>query len=894
LNTFAPESNRPDPDALLSSIQREDTARKRGHLKVFFGMCPGVGKTYSMLEAAQRELQAGHDVVIGYVETHGRRETHSLVAGLPEISRLELNYRGVALAELNLDAVLARRPEIILVDELAHTNAPGSRHPKRWQDVQELLDAGIDVYTTLNVQHVESRADTVRQITRIEIRETVPDSVLDGAVIELIDLPPAELLQRLQEGKVYVPERAAAAAENFFQEASLTALREISLRLVAEHVGLDTRELRKKKSDTGTWKTSVRLMVALSASPLSASLIRWTRRLADSLQATWLAVYVETPTPLAEAGQSRLAANLDLARQLGAEVVTTTDDNVVNGLLRVARENNITQVIFGKTGRSGWFKACASRRVLQRLVESSGDIDVLVVRADKAGSGATAVKDPFRITHGRQYLAALATSAVVTILGWGTQGWIGYQAVALIYLAAVILLAMLVGRGPILLAATLTALCWDFLFVPPTFTFHISGFHDTIMFGMYFLVALVIGQLTAQRHLQQAAEREREQRTTALYRLTRELAGASDYPELLSAAMREVGGAFDAEVALMLPNPESNQQLVRYFAGLWVLDEKEESVATWAFRHNQPAGRFTDTLPHAAGLHLPLSVGAEASGVLALRFRSHQVLKLQQRNLLDSFVRQIALVIDRQRLRDAEINARLISKSEQLSRTLLNSVSHELRTPISAIRSAASALASAGPLTGAQRDLTGEIETASIRLNQVVQNLLGAARLQSGHLSPRLDWCDITELIHLSVRNLEPELDGRLVTLTVPKNLPLVRADFVLLEQALHNLIVNAAIHTPAKTPVELSARIESGDLILTVADRGSGLPGNELEKVFDLFHRGPEAKPGGTGLGLSIVKGFIEAQGGRVRAVNRPGGGAEFSIYLPIPSPPEAPSETT
>lgn len=883
---------RPNPDALLTAIQREEAANRRGRLKVFLGMCPGVGKTYAMLESAHREFKAGRDVVAGYVETHHRQETDALVAGLPQIPRLQREYRGVTLEELNLDAVLARRPQAALVDELAHTNAPGSRHPKRWQDVQELLAAGIDIFTTLNVQHVESRADTVRQITGIEIRETVPDSVLDNAVMELVDLPPRELIQRLHEGKVYVADRVEAAARNFFRETNLTALREIALRLVAEHVGVDTLELRKSQTGAGTWKTSVRLMVALSPSPLSGSLARWTRRLADALQASWLAVYVETSRPLSEAEQSRLVANLDLARRLGAEVVTTVDEDVVQGLLRAARERNVTQIIFGKPGICAWPQAWRSRLTLRRLVESSGDIDVLVVRADKSERETLLRGSSVHFaSQGNQYLAALGTSAAVTVLGCGIQRWIGYQTVALIYLSAVVLLAMFVGRGPIFFAATLTALCWNFLFVPPIFTFRISGFHDTMMFAMYFLVALATGQLTARQRLQQAAEREREQRTAALYRLTRELASASDFPEVLSVAMREVGVAFDAEAALMLPTPETNQ-LVRYFAGLWLLDEKEESVAAWAFHHDQPAGRFTDTLPQAAGLHLPLSVGDKPLGVMALRFRSAKSLSVQQRNLLESFVRQIALVIDRQRLRDAEINARLLAKSEQLSRTLLNSVSHELRTPLSAIASATNALGEAGPLNSAQRALTTEIETASARLNRVVQNLLGAARLQSGYLTPKLDWCDITELVHLSVRGLERQLEGRPLILDLPKDLPMIRADFVLLEQALNNLILNAAIHTPAGTPVELRARIADKKLILSVADRGPGLSLGELDRVFDLFHRGPEAKPGGTGLGLPIVKGFVEAQGGRVTAANRAGGGAEFSIWFSVPEAPAPPGE--
>lgn len=888
-----PDDRRRDPDALLASLQKEEAKQKRGRLKVFLGMCPGVGKTFAMLESAHRELRTGLDIVVGYAETHQRQETDSLLVGLPQIPRLELEYRGIRLTELNLDVILSRRPKIVLVDELAHTNVPGSRHPKRWQDVQELLSAGIDVWTTLNVQHVESRADTVRQITGAEIRETVPDSVLDDAVMELVDLPPSELLRRLKEGKVYVADRAATATQNFFREANLTALREIALRLVADHVGVDTRQLRKGQAGAGTWKTSVRLMVAISPSPWSASLVRWTRRLADALQASWLAVYVEPPRPLRQEEQVRLTGNMELARQLGGEVLTTVDEDVVRGLLRSARENDATQIVFGKPGKMSRLGAWRSRQVLRRLVEYSGDIDVLVVRDDRME--AKSPSQPTRIhleSQGEQYLIALATCASVTALALVIQGWIGYQTVALIYLSAVVLLAMVVGRGPIFFAATSTALCWNFLFVPPLFTFRINGVHDSILFGMYFLVALATGQLTAKLRLQQAAEREREQRTAALYRLTRELASATDDAQVLGAAMKEVGAAFDADVGLMLLSPEGKQELVRYFACPWVLDDKEEGVAAWAFHHDQPAGRFTDTLPQAAGLHWPLSAGGKPSGVMSLRFRSPRALSIQQRNLLESFIRQIALVIDRQKLRDGEMNAELISRSEQLSRTLLNSVSHELRTPISAIISATHALDDAGPLTKPQRGLIAEIEVASTRLNRVVQNLLGAARLQSGHMTPKLDWCDVTELVDVLIRSLGRQLETHTVTLQIPKVLPLIRADFVLLEQALNNLLLNAATHTPPGTPIELRVSAVGKHLILTVADHGPGLSSHELERVFDLFHRGPDAKPGGTGLGLPIVKGFIEAQGGRVTAANRAGGGAEFAIHLPIPEPPPVPTE--
>lgn len=890
-----PDDQRQDPDALLASIQREEAKHKRGRLKVFLGMCPGVGKTFAMLQAGHRELKAGRDVVVGYVETHQRKETDSLVIGLPQIPRLELEYRGVRLTALNLDAILSRRPQIALIDELAHTNAPASRHPKRWQDVQELLEAGIDVFTTLNVQHVDSRADTVRQITGAEIRETVPDSVLDEAIMELVDIPPSELLRRLQEGKVYVPDRAATAAQNFFREANLTALREIALRLVAEHVGVDTRELRRTLPGAGAWKTSVRLMVAVGPSPLSASLVRWTRRLADALQAPWLAVSVESSTPLHEDQQARLSANLNLARQLGGEVVTTVDEDMVCGLLRSARENDVTQIVFGKPGPGRWLGVRRRRHVLRRLVESSGDIDVLVVRADKPENPHQANAALLNLeSQSGQYVAAFGSCAAVTLVAWIVQGWIGYQTVALIFLSAVVLLAMFVGRGPIFFAATLTALSWNFLFVPPLFTFWITGFHDSMMFALYFLVALATGQLTARQRLQQAADHEREKRTSALYRLTRELAAATDYAQVLGAAIKEVGTAFDADVALMLSESGENQELVRYIAAPWLLDDKEEGVAAWAFHHDQPAGRFTDTLPHAAGLHCPLSAGGKPSGVIALRFRSAKSLSLQQRSLLESFVRQIALVIDRQRLKEGEFGAQLIAKSEQLSRTLLNSVSHELRTPISAIVSAASALAGAGPLNEAQRGLAEELDLASKRLNRVVQNLLGAARLQSGHIAPKMDWCDIAELVEISIQSLGRQLDGRTVLRDIPRDLPLIRGDLVLLEQALNNLLLNASTYTPPGTPIEIRAWRDSKHLILSVSDHGAGLSPQELDRVFDLFHRGTGAPPGGTGLGLAIVKGFVEAQGGQVTASNRPSGGAQFSISLPLSEPPAPLAEQT
>ncbi len=731
------EPERPNPDVLLAALQKEGAREKRGRLKVFFGMAPGVGKTYAMLEAARRELAAGRDVVIGYVETHGRKETEALAEGLPVIPRLKVGYRGVELEEMDLDAVLARRPQLALVDEFAHTNAPGSRHPKRYQDVLELLDGGIDVFTTLNVQHVESRAEAVRQITGVTIRETLPDTALDGAEFELVDLPPEELRARLAEGKVYVPESARAAQAHFFRPGNLSALRELALRFGAEHVGQDVLAYRQEHGIADPWKSGQRLLVAVSASPTSAALVRWTRRLAGELQAPWTAAYVELPRPLSDDEQARLARHLALARELGAQVVTTADDDVARGLLRVAREQNATQLVVGKP--VGWrgLDLLRGGSLLNRLIRESGNIDVHAVRAE---GEALSLRRPaaarFGAATARGYGVALGVVAGVTGLNALLQQWLGYQSLALVYLLSVVLLAMFVGRGPTLVAATATALLWDFLFVPPQFTFRISGATDVMLFCTYFIVALAMGHLAVRLRAQQEAERRREQRATALYLLTRELAQATDFADLLAVIVREVGKAARADVALSLPEETQEGPLTPYFASTWAMAEKEQSVAAWAFLHRQPSGRGTDTLPAADGLHLPLVAGEHAVGVLSLRFQDPAPLATDQRDLLDAFVRQIALVLDRQRLRDAEQQAKLVAESERLSKTLLNSISHEIRTPIAAITSAASSLAESREAAQSefQRTMVDEIQEAARRLNRLVGNLLNMTRLETGHV----------------------------------------------------------------------------------------------------------------------------------------------------------------
>jgi two-component system sensor histidine kinase KdpD len=883
------EDSRPDPDALLAAIQKSEAATKRGKFKVFLGMAAGVGKTYSMLRAAQRALREGVDVVVGYVETHGRKETEALLADLPCIPRRKVDYRGMKVEEMDLDALLARHPQLAIVDELPHTNAPGSRHAKRYQDIIELLDAGIDVYTTMNVQHAESRVDTVRQITGSTVQETVPDSVLDGAEMELIDLPPEELLKRLDEGKVYVPERAELAMMNFFREGNLNALREMALRLAADHVGQDVHDYLQAMQITGPWRSGHRLLVAVGPSPYSQYMIRWTRRLADNLDCAWVAVYVEQPRPLAEAEQERLTKHLALARELGAEVITTADADIARGLLRVARQQNVTQIIVGKPGGG---------RLLRRLVRDSGHLELHIVRPEIIEGAREPRGWKFAPeSEPGQYLAGLAVIAACTGLNFVLDAMVkglGDHAPALIYLLGVVLLAFYVGRGPTLLMATASALLWDYFFLPPRYTLYLTHVEDVMMFCMYFVIALVLGQLASRVRWQERAERRREERSTALYLLTRELAEAADVDEAVRCLVRQVAQAFKGRVAVLLREPGGELAKTAHAASTFAVSEKEQSVAAWAFRFGKAAGRFTDNLPSAAAIYIPLRTNRGAVGVLGVELEGQLQPTLDQRDLLGAFARQAALVLDRLRL-DAEAQqAQLVAESEKLSKALLNSISHELRTPIAAITTAASALTdmSAATQPALQKNLAQEIQESAARLNRLVSNLLDMTRLESGNVKPRMEWCDMADLISVAVRQNERELSRHHLVVSVARPLPLVKIDFVLIEQVLNNLLLNAAAYTPPGTTVEVKASATPAEMALTVADRGPGLPAESLPHVFEKFYRVPGAPAGGTGLGLSIVKGLVEAHGGRVEVQNRPGGGAEFTIYLPIVGSPEIAAE--
>jgi two-component system sensor histidine kinase KdpD len=870
------EPERPDPDAILARMKRDETAALRGKLKIFFGMSPGVGKTYAMLQAARQKQQQGTEVVIGIVETHGREETEALLEGLPIMPRAQLEYRGTTLNEMDLDAILTWHPGLAVVDELAHTNAPGSRHPKRYQDVFELLDAGIDVYTTLNVQHVASRSDTVRQISGVTVSETVPDSVLDLAdEIVLIDLTPDQLRGRLAEGKVYLGERAAWAAENFFRESNLTALREMALRLVAEHVDRDLRDIMSEQNIAGPWKSGDRLLVAVSASPYSEKLIRYTRRLAASMEASWVVANIEMPRLLSQEEQSRLTRYLALARQLGAEVISTPGYDIGETLLRIARQHNVTQIVIGRPLGTPW-TAFWKRDPVRWLISHSGNIDIHISPSDEAApQRARSLEERLATTPWREFGIALAIVAAVTAFSLSIFGYTGYWAVALFYLLAVVLAATRLRRWPTLFLATLSALLWNFLFIPPRFTFYINHLHDFMMFGAYFVIALVIGHLATQLREREQSERRREERATALYRLTRALSASRDLDEALPKALSLIKNTFQADAAVWLRDEGG---LSQHPASTFSPSSKDESVAMWAFQKKQSAGKSTDTLPDADGLHLPLVTGDRAEGILTVRLAAAPT--TEQRELLDAFASQLALFVNKERALEESRAAQLARQSQKLQKALFDSVSHELKTPLAAMTAALQQ----------PRPDCAELQQATRRLTRTVDHLLDATRLESGLLQPAREWVEPGDVLReaINISGLKDET----LKVSVADKLPTVSVDADLIEQALVALLSNAATHGGVGKPIEASVARDDSMLIFSVADHGPGLAPGEEHKVFEKFYRGPGTRPGGLGLGLSIARQLVEAHGGEIVAQNREDGGSRFSIRLPIGEPMRLPTE--
>jgi len=877
------EYPRPDPDALLAEVLREEAEMKQGKLFIFLGMCPGVGKTYAMLEAARQRRKDGTDVLVGVVETHGRSETARLLEGLEVLPRRSFEHRGHVLEEFDLDAVLQRKPALVLVDELAHSNVPGSRHAKRYQDVLELIAAGIDVFTTVNVQHIESQVDTVKQITGVTITETVPDSILDYAhEIEVIDLSVEKLLDRMSAGKVYMGERAELAATNFFKEGNLTALREMALRFTAEYVDRDLEDIRRSKRVSTPWQANARLLVGVGPSPYAESLIRWTRRAATRLGCQWLVVWVEGPQRPSPEQQERLALSLGLARKLGAEVISVTGEDVATALLEVARDRNVTQIVVGKPGKRSWFKPSLA----DRIIHASDEIDVCVVRPLLATAIRKGVPKRVLRTHTetiREYLWILGITFVLVAVGWMILPETGYAFIGMMFLLAVIFSGLRFSRGPVLAMAALSALSWDYFFIRPNFTLHINKLEDLLMFGMFFIVALSMGHLTTRLRQRERAERERQRQTAALLRVTQSAALSAEPDKGLQEALRTIGDLLHAETSLIVRNIDRSLPASPHPASTFAPTEKEWGVVNWTYQNKDAAGRFTDTLPESVATWFPLQTSTAIMGVLGIRLGNDDLLDFGTRQSVEAFALQLALVLEKEHFVQAITQAELLAQSERLQRTLLDSVSHELKTPLAVIQ------ASLEGLAGNDNPYLAEIHTASQRLQRVVNHLLQMTRIESAPVQLIGEWCLPADIVQQAMSLAGPEITAHPLTIEIPADLPPVRTDPNLLSQALANILHNAAIYTPGRTPIHLSAALDdSHTLIFRIQDEGPGLPAGDEERVFQKFYRPQGSPAGGTGLGLSITRALVKALRGDVRASNHPTGGAEFVIRLSVETLPE------
>ncbi|NJD91334.1 MAG: sensor histidine kinase KdpD [Geobacter sp.] len=879
---------RPSPEAMLKLAQAEEVTAELGRLKIFLGYAAGVGKTYAMLEAARKRQADGRDLIIGYVESHGRAETDALLQGLEVVPRRQVPYLGVSLPEMDIDAILARKPQIVLVDELAHSNAPGCRHEKRWQDVEELLEAGIDVYTSVNIQHFESLNDVVSRITGITVRETVPDRLLDIAFeIKLVDIPPEDLLQRLHEGKVYVADQAAKAIEKFFRPGNLMALRELSLRRTAARVDEQMRAYMEVQSIAGPWPTSERLLVCVSGSPYSESLIRAACRLAEELKGEWFTLYIETPgggRQLQE-NRERIWRNLRLAEGLGATVATVTATEVTAAVMDYAQKHNVTKIVMGKPTRPRW-RELLSPPLVDQVIRASGAVDVVIVSFEPEKHPVSPQKHPqHRPFQLRGHAGSVLLVAGATLLCELLRPVLAPTNMVMFYLLAVVVASVRLGRKPALLSAVLSVLAFDFFFVPPRLTFTVFDTQYLMTFVGLFVVGAVISTLVVQSRERAEMIRARELQTASLYYLSRDLAAAIDIDAVLRAVVRNVEEALPARLIIFIPEGE-RLDLVAKSEGL-DLDLKELAVADWAFRNNHPAGRATDTLVSAGLIYLPLKTPASVLGVMGVQLEQEQEYHSQEsRRLLDAFATQAAMALERiQYSRQAE-QAQILQARENLERALLNSISHDLRTPLATVTGVLSSLRERAAHLDepARRELLETAAGEAERLNRFVGNLLDMTRIEAGAVRLNREPCDVQDLVGCAMAALEPRLDGREVSLRMLPAVPLVSMDLVLMTQVLVNLLDNSLKYAPRSEPVELTAAIEGQWLVIEVADRGCGVPEHDLHRIFDKFYRIPIPEgAGGTGLGLSICKGIVEAHGGRITAENRPDGGLRISVRLPL-----------
>jgi len=888
---------RPSPEALLEAAKREEG--HVGRLRIFVGAAPGVGKTYEMLQNARARKKDGYDIVIGVVETHGRKETEALLEGLEVVPRRKIEYKGQWLEEMDLDGIIARRPQIVLVDELAHTNAPGSRHPKRYLDVEELLSRGINVYTTVNIQHIDSLNDVVAQITHVRVRETVPDTVFDRAdAVELVDLTPDDLIQRLKEGKVYVPRQAERALEHFFSPAKLTALRELALRRTAERVDEQLLTQMQAGAIPGPWAAGERILVCISEDPRAAGLVRYAKRLSDRLHGPWTALYIESrrSLQLSEEDRDRIADTLRLAESLGGEAITipTADRRIADDVIGYAQSYNVTQIIIGKSSRSRWFEILHGS-VVHDLVRRSGNISVHVIAGDAVG-GEPISKKRVRTANEaesldlRPYLIALVAVAVALGVSEAIQPWLGIENVDLVFLTAVVGVAVRYGLRPSLVASAAASLCYNFFFLPPIYTFTIADPTNVAAFFFFIVMAVIVSNVAARVRTQAVVAMTRARATESLYAFSRKLAGAGTLDDVLWATAYQTALMLKVRVVLLLPENGSIAVKTGY-PPEDSLDAADLAAAKWAWESDRAAGRGADTLPGAKRLFLPMRTGRGAIGIVGIDGdKPGPLLTPDQRRLLDALMDQAALAIERVRLVEDLERAKRTAETDRLRTALLTSISHDLKTPLSAVLGAAGALRSLSDALDqhAKADLLTTIIDEAERLNRFIANLLDMTKLEAGAIVPNAAPHDLGEVVGSALERASKILAEHRVNVDLAEDLPMVEIDPVLFEQVLFNLLDNAAKYAPAGTAIRIQSWRDRDSVGLQVLDEGDGIPPGDLEQIFDKFYRARKADHvrAGTGLGLAISRGFVEAMQGTITAANRTDRtGAVFTIILPVPA---------
>ncbi|MBF0490374.1 MAG: sensor histidine kinase KdpD [Candidatus Omnitrophica bacterium] len=874
---------RPDPDAVLARVKADDN--RRGRLKIFFGMCPGVGKTYAMLQEARQRQSEGFRVWIGVVCTHGRLETEALLKGLEIIPPRIVEYRGTVLQEMDIDAILQIRPQLVLVDELAHTNAAGSRHPKRYQDVLELLSAGIDVYTTLNVQHIESHREDILAVTRVAVAETVPDTILDEATeITLVDLSPQALRARLAEGKVYVPSQAKAAADNFFKTENLTALREMSLRLTAAHVNRNLRSLMSAKGMEGPFKSSERILVAVGATPFSESLIRMTRRWAGMLDASWIVLHVEGSTPLLEIHKESILKNLALARQLGAEIVHQVGDDLADVIMEIANKEHVTQIILGKSPQKPWQRWLGIPSLADKLVGLSGQIDVHMVRISTGEkSFPKKSKQLFSQYRFRQYLLSLGMFAIATLISLLLQNFTGYQTLGVLYLLTVVLSGAFLGRTAAFMLATLSALAWDFLFIPPKYTFTILHSNDIALLVMFFVSALMMGHITSKLRRQKELEHKQRLRSEALYELTRSLAVSTDLSQAMRVATLQINLLCHSLSAVILVDEMGQPDLKQRMGDPIELTDNQEGLIQWVVNNKKAAGRFSDTLPQQPLMYLPLMTSGQVRAVLLIKLLKDRPLDLAQRTLLESFTALMTVMLEKDALLKISREAKMKEDTQNLQSALLDNLSHELKTPLTIIAGYLDALVLYHEWPREALDLLSESRLACLRLTSCVDAVLDLTKLDTGNLKANYSLCEVKDILHEAIKQAAIGTDKQRVRMDSLQGPLYVKADFYMLTQALKNIIHNSLVHGPEEGIVNVQVRLMDERMMIKVSDEGEGIPQETLDKIFDKFYRGAKTKRGGLGLGLSIAKRFIELNEGSIEAQNLSPQGFMMSVSLPI-----------